>query len=95
MVPLPLRETPERAVREKGDAPDGVPGDVPARAVPQVREERMNADLGLRLVVEDLDAPVLQHGRDVIGHLFERIAVLAVSHPVPEGEIVGDEQDAQ
>src|SRR5262249_34972330 len=95
MVPPPLRETPERAVRERADAAHGVPDGVPARAMPQVREERMNADFGLRLIVEDFHAAVLQHRRGVIRDLLEWITVVRMTQSVADREIVSHIQEGQ
>src|SRR5262249_4668501 len=90
-----LRETPSRADREKADVPYGVAGGGPAPGGPPARKEGTHAARGLRLVVEDLDASVLERGRDVVGHLVEWIAIHAVSHPVPDEETVAGVQDPE
>src|SRR5262245_17222184 len=92
--PPALRETPMRAWCEKADAPDGVPDDIPARTVTEMGKQRVNADLRLRLTVEDLDAAILQHGRVVERHLLER-AVAAACRPVPQREVVAGVRQCQ
>ena len=62
---------------------------VPARPVARVREERLDADLRLRLIVENLGPAVLERRRIVERHASERLPDRVMAYAVLEPGIVG------
>ena len=77
------------------DAPGRVPGQVPAGCIPQLREQRPHAGLGLRIAKRVFEVPILHPHRPKGPHLHAPQGLPVAGNAIARREVVAGVQPGQ